>query len=123
MNKNLILTFVKSIVTAYIISFVLLAVLAALLFFMDAPEGIVRGGVIVVYVLSCFVAGMILSRNRGGRCFLWGIFAGAVYCLILFVVSLVCGKIAFSGVTGVFPTVFLCVCGGMLGGMMQAGRK
>lgn len=123
MKTATIIQFVKGIVFVYVVSAVILLVLALLLFQWDAPEGVIRGGVVFAYVISCFIAGIIISRQHSERRYLWGIFAGAVYYVILLAVSMICNRAVFTSIPGILPALFLCLAGGMLGGMLQAGKK
>lgn len=122
MKKNVV-NVVKGVVSAYILSAVFLVVLAFLMFQWDVSENVVRGGIIFTYVFSCFISGMIVSRQHEGRRYLWGILMGAMYYLILFITSMIFSRGAFSEISGILPALFLCVFGGMFGGMAQAGRK
>ena len=118
MKSGAILQVVKGIVLAYAVSAVLLLVLAFLMFQWDVSEGVIRGGIIFAYVFSCFISGMIVSRYHTGRKYLWGILMGAAYYVIL-----ICNRAIFMSIPGILPALFLCLSGGMLGGMLQAGRK
>ncbi len=122
MKKNVVLQVVKGAVFAYIISAVFLVILAFLMFKWDVSENVIRGGIIFTYVFSCFISGMMVSRQHEGKRYLWGIIMGAVYYVILFVTSMICNRGAFSEIPGILPALFLCVSGGMFGGMAQAGR-
>ncbi len=123
MKSGAILQVVKGIVLAYAVSAVLLLVLAFLMFQWDVSEGVIRGGIIFAYVFSCFISGMIVSRYHTGRKYLWGILMGAAYYVILLVTSMICNRAIFMSIPGILPALFLCLSGGMLGGMLQAGRK
>ncbi len=48
---------------------------------------------------------------------------GAIYFVILWGVSMIGNRGAFSGFTGILPALVLCLLGGMLGGMLQAGKR
>ena len=100
-----------------------LLILAFLLFQFELPEGVLRGGVIFSYVFSCFLGGMVVSGKQEGKKYLWGLLAGILYYVILVAVSMILNREAFTRIPGVFPALFLCAFGGMLGGMTQAGRK
>lgn len=122
MKKNMV-QMVKGLVLAYMISGLILVILAFLMYRMDLSEGVLRGVIIVAYVLSCFISGMVVSACREGRRYLWGLLQGFLYYVVLFVVSMICNRVAFSEIPGILPALFLCCFGGMLGGMLQAGRK
>lgn len=119
----MVLQVIKGVVLAYAISAVILLILAFLLFQWEVSEGVVRGGIIFAYVFSCFISGMVVSRYHNDRKYLWGILMGAAYYLILLITSMICNREIFTNIPGILPALFLCVFGGMLGGMLQAGRK
>lgn len=123
MKHNIVLQVVKGVVFAYFISAVALVILAFLMYQWDISENVIRGGILFAYVFSCFISGMVVSRQHNERKYLWGLLMGAVYFAILWAVSLIGNRGAFTGVTGILPALALCVFGGMLGGMLQAGRK
>ena len=118
-----IIQFIKVLLISYAASAIVLLVLAFLMFRWDIAEGVVRGGVIFAYVISCFIYGMLVSRQQSGRRYLWGILAGAAYYIVLLIVSMICNRAVFTSIPGILPALFLCLSGGMLGGMVQAGRK
>lgn len=123
MKKNVVIQMAKGVVLAYLISGICLLSLAFLMFQWDVTEGVVRGGIIFAYVFSCFLSGMVVSAHREGRKYLWGLAMGLLYYVILFAVSMILNRAVFTQIPGIFPALFLCAFGGMLGGMMQAGRK
>lgn len=123
MKKNIVVQVAKGIVLAYLISGICLLFLAFLMFQWDVSEGVVRGGIIFAYVFSCFLSGMVVSAHHEGRKYLWGLAMGLLYYVILFAVSMIVNRAVFTQIPGVFPALFLCGFGGMLGGMLQAGRK
>lgn len=123
MKHNVIIQIVKGIVLAYVLSAVALAILSFVMYQWDVSDGVVRGGILFAYVLSCFISGMVVSRNHSQRRYLWGLLTGGLYFTILWVVSMIGNREAFTGLSGIFPTLALCLSGGMLGGMMQAGKR
>ena len=92
MKKRLAVQMAKGVVLAYIISALVLVVLALLMYKMDLSESVVRGAIIFAYVVSCFVSGMVVSANREGRRYLWGLLQGVIYYVILLVVSMICNR-------------------------------
>ena len=73
--------------------------------------------------LEQVLGGMVVSGKQEGKKYLWGLLAGILYYVILVAVSMILNREAFTRIPGVFPALFLCAFGGMLGGMTQAGRK
>lgn len=123
MKKNIVIQMAKGIVLAYLISGICLVLLAFFMFQWEISEGVVRGGIIFAYVLSCFLSGMVVSSRHEGQKYLWGLAMGLLYYVILFAVSMIFNRAVFTQIPGIFPALFLCGFGGMLGGMLQAGRK
>lgn len=123
MKTGTILQVIKGVVLAYVVSAVILLALAFFMFQWDVSEGFVRGGIIFAYVLSCFISGMVVSKYHSGRKYLWGLLMGAAYYVILLITSMICNRAVFMSIPGILPALFLCLFGGMLGGMLQAGRK
>lgn len=121
--KKILISMLKGLVVAYLISGIILLVLAFLMWRVDVSEGVLRGVIIVAYVLSCFISGMLVSAQRDGKRYLWGLLQGFAYYLVLFIVSMIANRGSFSEIPGILPALFLCCFGGMLGGMLQAGRK
>lgn len=123
MNRSRILQVVKGIAAAFLVSAVILIVLAFLMYRFELAESVVRGGIIAAYVFSCFVGGSVVSRRQEGKKYLWGILVGALYYVILISVSMIINKRMFVNIPGVVSSGVLCILGGMLGGMLQAGKK
>lgn len=113
---------IKGVVAAFLLSAIILIILAFLLYRFDVTESVVRGGIIAAYVFSCFIGGMVVSKRQKGRKYLWGILVGALYYAIILAVSMIVNKRMFVNIPGVVSTGVLCILGGMLGGMLQAGK-
>lgn len=115
MGKNLL----KFLITAYAITTVLLLLLALLVYKCYLPDKAVNACIIVIYILSTFLAGFLSGKRIGSQKYLWGLCIGGLYFLILVVVSL-CIKGSFTDLTSNFLfTMFLCLASGMLGGMIS----
>lgn len=123
MKHNVVLQIVKGIVLAYFLSALALAILSFIMYRWDISDSVIRGGILSAYVISCFISGMVVSRQHEQRRYLWGLLMGALYFVILWGVSMIGNRGAFSGFTGILPALALCLLGGMLGGMLQAGKR
>lgn len=108
----------KCLLAAYLITGILLVVVAGLLYKFSLGENVVDVGIIVVYCLSSLLAGLFFSKGAASRRFLWGMAAGAVYffviCAVTFVVEGQLHLMSSSCIT----TLFICAGSGMLGGML-----
>lgn len=108
---------IKQLIICYIITGIILLVLAFIVYKMSPPEQFVSGGIIFSYVMSSFIGGIMAGKKAGSRKYIWGIIFGMLFFALILLVSYI-----IEGYTGRFPenalTVFLlCVSGGMLGGM------
>ena len=78
---------IADLICMYIITGLGLVLLAVLLEKMQQGETFVKVGIVIVYILSGFVGGLIAGKKMKTRKFLWGILMGAAYFVILFAVS------------------------------------
>lgn len=107
----------------YIISGVLLLFLALLLYKLDLSEAVVRIGIIVVYIASGFFGGFFIGRKMQDKKYIWGLAAGVMYFVLLFLLSFLFGRgmtenAALDPVKA-FTTLILCAVSGMAGGMFS----
>lgn len=109
----------KSLLCAYVLTGILLLVLAGLLYKLNLDEGKVAAGIIAIYVLSTFVGGFIAGKLLKERKFLWGLTVGILYFGLLLFVSLGLYRSLQGGGANILTTFLLCAGGGMLGGMLS----
>ncbi len=110
---------VKALLASYIVSALLLLVLALVLYKVDPPSGVISIGIVLTYIVSAFIAGLIIGKRAKQRRFFWGILMGLAYFLIIFVVAIVMGKDVFGDFAGTLTVMLMCGLGGMLGGMVS----
>lgn len=108
-----------SVFVMFIISGLLLLLLAFLLYKMELTEAVVKIGVVVIYVVSGLVGGILMGKAMREQKFLWGLAAGAVYFVILFVVSMVVKGGGDMDMAKLATTFILCAASGMAGGMIS----
>ena len=110
---------VKALLAAYIVTGLLLLLLAFLLYKLQLAESIVNVGIIAIYVIACFLGGFLEGKMMKTRKFLWGGAFGLLYFAVLAIISLAVGQ-GFSGSSSHFvTTLILCMAGGTLGGMVS----
>lgn len=109
----------KCLLISYIITGVMLLVLAFLLYQFSLPKQVIGVGVIIIYIVSAFMGGLLLGKSMKVKKYLWGLALGSGYFLILLIISLIAngGFQNFSG--DFFLTMILCGGSGMLGGMLS----
>ena len=118
-TKMPVFTILKVLILSYVVTAVMLLLLAALLFKLELSEGIVDGGIVFTYELSCFLGGFVMGKLQKTRKFLWGLAIGCMYYIVLLAVSLIM-KQEGSQVTGdLLTSMALCIGSGMLGGMLS----
>ena len=117
--QNAAVRMIKALLASYIVTGLLLLVLALLLYKLRLSESAVNVGIIAVYVVSCFLGGFLEGKMMKTRKFLWGNVCGLLYFTILAVISLAVNQ-SFSGGSSHFVTTLaLCLAGGTLGGMVS----
>lgn len=120
---NRIIKMVQTIVIAYFMSAILLVVLALAAYKMGMGEKIVSIGIYAVYVISTCAAGMIIGAKMRSARAIWGIAAGAVYYMIIFIVSLILNKGIAQNVSEILTALVLCILGGFIGGFFSGSVK
>ncbi|MBS6194382.1 MAG: TIGR04086 family membrane protein [Clostridiales bacterium] len=110
---------IKGLLFAYLITGISLLILALLLYKMHLDEGMVTIGIIVIYIISCFLGGFFVGKKTGQQKFLWGTLLGLVYFLLLTAVSALTEPGLADGWTGLLTSFVMCMGAGMLGGMIS----
>ncbi len=108
----------KSLLLAYVITGVLLMILALLLFKCQLNEQVVSIGVIVIYIVTTLIGGFYIGKKIKTKKYLWGLILGASYFALLLLVSLAVNQDISDGANSLVTTLLMCVCGGAFGGMM-----
>lgn len=112
-----------TLIVMYVVSGLMLLLLAALLYNFELSEATVKIGVIVIYIVSGFTGGFLIGKQMQDKKYLWGLFAGGIYYVLLFVLSMVVKQVmgealAFDAVR-MLTTLILCAVSGMAGGMIS----
>ena len=85
-NEVWIMWMVKALLAAYVVTGILLIILALALYKFELNEGAVTAGVTAVYLISTFTGGLVVGKLAKVRRFLWGIVLG----IIVFCVTFAC---------------------------------
>lgn len=101
----------------FLISGLLLLLLALLLYKMEPGESVIKIGIVAVYVISGLCGGFLMGKRMREQKFLWGLAAGIIYFLLLFGVSLLVKGTGDLQMTRIFSTLILC------GGIRHGGRN
>lgn len=109
---------IKALMAAYVLTGILLLLVALMVFKMNMKQQSVEIAILVVYILASLAGGFLAGRLGKNKKFLLGMGVGAGYMAILLLVSLCMnGKIEGSIVQCLVRFV-LCTGAGMLGGML-----
>lgn len=111
--------FVKTLFFSYLLTGILLFALAFILYKLRLSNTQIQTGIYFIYILSCFLGGFLAGRHMKNRRFLWGMLMGALYFVILFLVSSLAGKPLESGFTHLALVLGICLAGGTAGGMLS----
>ena len=102
-----------------VVSFLVLLILALLLYKVKLSEQIVSAGIIITYALSGFVGGFLAGKRMKQKRYIWGLLMGVTYFLVLLLVSVVVNGPMKEVADSLLTTLILCSAGGMLGGMLS----
>ena len=78
------ISLLKGLLGGYALTIGLLLLLTLLVYRFRMPETGVHVGICTIYVLACFLAGLLCGRQMVNRRFLWGMLAGGLYFAVLF---------------------------------------
>lgn len=110
---------VKALLAAYVVTGILLIILALALYKFELNEGAVTAGVTAVYLISTFTSGLVVGKLAKVRRFLWGIVLGILYFALLLLVTVGIYRTFHGSSTEILVTFALCAGGGMAGGMIS----
>lgn len=114
-----IMWMLKSLLASYIVTGLLLLGLTFLVYKFDLDEQVVVAGIVAIYVVSTFMGGYIIGKLTGVKKYMWGMLIGAVYFLLLFLISYGVYREFNSNGLSAITTAILCLGGGALGGMLS----
>ena len=118
-KQSKILFLLKSLLAGYILTGVLLLLLALALYKFDLTEQKVTAGIMAVYLVSTMAGGFIMGKYIKIRRFFWGLVVGILYFLLLLAVSVGVNHELQSNGISMIVSVLLCSSGGMIGGMIS----
>ena len=118
-RKNKPLVIISTLLIMYVITGLALLALALLLFKMQLSENIVSISIMVIYIISCLIGGLVAGRRLKVRRFLWGVAVGAVYFAVLLIGSLLMNRGISPDAVHVVTTLIMCMAAGMIGGMIS----
>lgn len=122
-KKNPAMVMGITLMVMYMISGILLLLLALLLYNMELSEATVRIGVIATYIISGFAGGFLIGKQLQDKKYLWGLLAGGIYFVLLLVLSFLVkqgmGEPVIFDMVRILTTLALCAVSAMAGGMIS----
>lgn len=109
----------KSLLISYVLTGILLLVLAMLLYKLDMDEKAVSAGIIAIYITSTLVGGLAIGKMAKSRRFFWGLLLGVLYFALLIVITLGVYRTLDGAMSNYITTFLMCAGGGMIGGMIS----
>lgn len=104
---------------SYVVTGVALAILAFLVLKMELAESVVNIAIVVIYVVASFIGGFKTGKKVKEKKFVWGLVLGVLYIVVIYLVSIVISRNFNLTSASSFTAFFLCVGGGLLGGMLS----
>lgn len=114
-----VLWVLKALLISYVVTAVLLFVLAGLLYKLELDEKAVSAGIIAIYIVATLIGGIALGKMAKTRRFLWGLGLGICYFALLLLITLGVYRTVDTTGINVVTTFILCAGGGMIGGMIS----
>lgn len=118
-KSSTIVSLLQSLLAGYLLTGGALLLLALLLYRFHLSEAVVTVSIIIIYIISTFLAGFITGRKIGNKKFLWGLAVGISYFLVMLLISLFVNHQIEDTGSGLLTTILLCGGAGMLGGMLS----
>lgn len=103
----------------YVLTGILLLILALLLYKFQLNEKFVSAGIIGVYIFTGLAGGLVIGKRTEKRKFLWGLVIGTIYFLILFAGSVAMNHGLPENMNRMALVWIMCGGAGMIGGMLR----
>lgn len=110
--------FIKVQLMTWLLTGVLLIILSYLKYFFDLPNEWIDFSILMIYFISCLLGGIVSVKVIAGRRFLIGVILGAIYFLILLIISLIFQSPGVFNARNILTILSICVGSGMLGAML-----
>lgn len=118
-KESMVIPVMVILVTMYIITGILLLLLAFLMYRMDLAEPVVNGAIIAIYIIAGFLGGFLIGKKVGVKKYLWGLLMGALYYGVLFLAGLLLHQGMDADMVHLISTMALCLLSATAGGMLS----
>lgn len=117
-EEKIILLF-KNLVVAYIVTFVVLAILSFIAYRLELKDKTISMLLVVSYIGANFIGGFLTGRKIKEKKFLWGMVLAACYFVVFSILAIGFHGISSFATANTVTTFVLCLASGMLGGMLS----
>ena len=118
-KESMLIPVMVILVTMYIITGILLLLLAFLMYRMDLAEPVVNGAIIAIYIIAGFLGGFLMGKRAGAKKYLWGLLMGALYYGVLLLVGVILHQGLDAEPVHLLSTMVLCLLSATAGGMIS----
>ena len=118
-KQSMVIPVMVILVTMYIITGILLLLLAFLMYRMDLSEPVANGAIIAIYIISGFLGGFLIGKKVGAKKYLFGFLMCALYYGVLFLVGLLLHQSVDVDAVHLISTMVLCLLSSTAGGMIS----
>ena len=118
-KESMLIPVLVILVTMYIITGMLLLLLAFLMYKVNLTEPVVNGAIIVIYIIAGFFGGFLIGKKTGVKKYLWGLLMGALYYGVLILVGLLLHQGLGAEPVHLLSTMVLCLLSATAGGMLS----
>ena len=119
MEKRVAFCVLKALVAAYIVTGLLLLILAFALYKLGLSENVVELGVVFIYLLSSAIGGFFIGKCMEVKRLLWGVLLGLFYAVLLLVLSLIVRGNAQGIIQSGLLNTLICLGGGAIGAFLS----
>lgn len=109
----------KSLLASYVVTAVLLLLLAMALYKLELNEKSVSAAIVAIYVIATLIGGIVIGKFAKVRRFLWGLGLGIGYFGLILLITLGVYRTLNTDGVNLITTLILCAGGGMAGAMMS----
>lgn len=119
MNPSKPKALLRSLFLSYLLSGILLLIMAFAMYKLKLKEAQINTAVYAVYVIACLIGGILSGKALQTRKFFWGMLTGLLYFLILLAASWLMKQGVPLDTSRLLTVLACCAAGGMIGGMIS----
>lgn len=118
-NKKRIVLLLKVLAAQAVITLIAVLILSLIMLKTKASVNTLQFAIIAIYVITNFLGGFIIGKTVGQQKFVWGLIVGALYFVVLSIVSFIMHRAFYQDVGYAMTVMGICLGSGMLGGMLS----